>query len=618
MSPHGEESTVDSFDCRSPTIEEQEPEQEAEGGGEEESFHLGSDLWNVYESEGYPYYLRMRDNHSQWDDPRTVGVEGEEEEGGGQEHEQEQEEKYEEPATPLRTPVSNPHVATPVPSFYTKPAAMVSPHDSPAVSSPLVAPPAAVAAAVASPKDAQPLQNPLTSPTMTSPSKAGVGATFIKLNTNINAADAKQTFLSAQPIHAETKNAPLRISPSQQRQQQQPQGVVGEQKSAEEVFAEAKSDEPEPVIAAEAKEEFVDASTDAEVKEEKKEPPESRKAPVAAKTKEELAQDSDLAKYVRQAKMGVPPPAIVNKMRGEKVDAGKVNDFCRAFGLDHLVEEAGGGGAEEKEEEEEEEEEEPVLTKEELAQDPDLGKFVRQSKMGVPPQAILNKMRGEGVAADKIESFERTFGLATPKKAKKSSKALLPRRTTVKMQKIHWNAVDESKLEGSVWGQDEEELGKADIEELEGLFGEAKMGSPKGGAGKKAGGKKAQSGGAKLVDEKRAYNVNIGLAQFKSTFGDDYNALVTAIIDFDAAKLGGERANNLKSLLPTEREIRDVQVKGAEKRRCPDRTAPPLTLRFARSSSRATRARSENASGSSWLSRGRTGAGRRSRWSWLP
>jgi hypothetical protein len=259
-----------------------------------------------------------------------------------------------------------------------------------------------------------------------------------------------------------------------------------------------------------------------------------------------------------------------------------------------------------------------VLTKEELAQDPDLGKFVRQSKMGVPPQAILNKMRGEGVAADKIESFERTFGLATPKKAKKSSKALPPRRTTVKMQKIHWNAVDESKLEGSVWGQDEEELGKADIEELEGLFGEAKMGSPKGGAGKKAGGKKAQSGGAKLVDEKRAYNVNIGLAQFKSTFGDDYNALVTAIMDFDAAKLGGERANNLKSLLPTEREIRDVQVKGAEKRRCPDRTAPPLTLRFARSSSRATRARSENASGSSWLSRGRTGAGRRLRWSWLP
>jgi len=43
-----------------------------------ECFHIKADLWNVYESEGYPYYLRMRDNHSQWEDPRVVGVEGEE------------------------------------------------------------------------------------------------------------------------------------------------------------------------------------------------------------------------------------------------------------------------------------------------------------------------------------------------------------------------------------------------------------------------------------------------------------------------------------------------------------------------------------------------------------
>ena len=54
---------------------------EGEGGGGEtegadgteagRAFYIEGELWNVYESEGYPYFLRASDNHSQWDDPRA-------------------------------------------------------------------------------------------------------------------------------------------------------------------------------------------------------------------------------------------------------------------------------------------------------------------------------------------------------------------------------------------------------------------------------------------------------------------------------------------------------------------------------------------------------------------
>jgi hypothetical protein len=603
---------VDSFEqhyCRSPVYQEEVADaQEAEGGGgEEESFHLGGDLWNVYESEGYPYYLRMRDSHSQWDDPRTHGVEGEEAVAGAQE----------EAAQAAAAAAVHQSVPSPVPaaSFYKQPAAMVSPvaeskQEEISSFTPYSHP--GIRAVQQQQQQQSAHSNQLMSPTMTSPSKAGVGATFIKVNTGaaVNAADAKQTFLSSQPIHAETKNAPLqRISPHQLR----PAPI----KTAEEIFSEAKSDEDL----------FVDAPAEAkEVKEEapeKKEAEEKKTASTSqALGKEDLAADPDMAKFVKQAKMGVPPPAIVAKMLGDGIESSKVNAFRRVFGLPvedqretpkpvltktltkeelaadpdmaKFVKQAkmgvpppaivakmvGEGIAGKKingfrrtfglpvadeEEESEEAAEEPVLSKEELAADPDLAKFVKQAKMGVPPAAIVNKMRGEGVADAKVESFERTFGLATASKTKKKKQPPLPtmpRRTTVKMQKVHWNAVDESKLQGSVWGANEEELGKDDITELEGIFGEAKMGSPKGGGGpsgkKSAAGAKA-SGQPELSDGKRAYNVNIGLVQFKAIFGEDYEALVAAVLDLDGATLGAERVNNLRSLLPNDYELKEMQ-----------------------------------------------------------
>ena len=515
-----------------PAVEEVETDPDAE-----ETFYMSSDKWNVYESEEYPYYLRMHDNHSQWDDPRTHGVEGEE------------------PPPPPAAVVAPP--VTPAASFYKQPVAMVSPVAGEKKEVEGVEPYAhpGIQPQLSPPKES------LMSPTMTSASKAGVGATFIKVNqsaqnTCVNAADAKQTFLSAQPIHAETKNAPLRLSPT-----------PAPQRTAEEVFAEAKEES-----FAEAKEEIEaeeetkeEAKKEAKIEVEAEARPAEKQETAAARpaerletaaaretattrTKEELAADPDLAKFVKQAKMGVPPPAIANKMISEGIHPNKINDFRRTFGLPVEAERAPDD-----EESEEEEKEEPVLTKEELAADPDLTKFVKQAKMGVPPPAIVNKMRGEGVAADKVEKFERTFGLAVAKTKKKKPLPSMQRRTTVKMQKVHWNAVDESKLQGSVWGQDEEELGKDDIQGLEGLFGEAKLGSPKGGA--KGGGAKKAPVAAALVDGKRAYNVNIGLAQFKSIVGDDYDALMTAVAELDGDKLGQERVSNLKAMLPTKQEV---------------------------------------------------------------
>ncbi len=486
-----------------------------EDDGANESFKLKGALWKVYESEGYPYYLRMQDNHSQWDDPRSSGVEGAE-------------------------------------ASTSSPEGDVGASDGENFEEVLV--------------DTPPADPSLLSPTATSNSRAGIGATFINVSTlNSQPKKSPKAFVSSHPIHANTKHAPL-------------QKAAAPRLTAEEVFAASSMSEPKK--SSNPLEKMLQAKTGGGIvsdppstsptrpppspddKEIKKESPGCERI---AESKDELKDDPDMAKYVRMASVGVPAQNVAMKMLQDGIPEVKIKKFREAFGLaiDHTKRSESADGVNEDDDEEDDDElenEGPVPTKEELFEDADMIKYMKMAKMGIPPQSVTHKMKQEAVSDAKIRLFERCFGIAEPlrksKRAKKKVSEPIKRRTTVKMQKVHWNAISEEKLEGSVWGAgapDDDDLAHDDIKELEGLFGEAKTGERK---PQQNGGRLKGSGQeVNLVDAKRAYNVNIGLAQFKGEFGNDYKSLVDAVFELNGTRLSFEKVNNLKTMLPTDLEV---------------------------------------------------------------
>ncbi|GMI02336.1 hypothetical protein TrVE_jg14155 [Triparma verrucosa] len=535
---------------------------DAGGFGDVESFYIGVDLWNVYESDGYPYYLRMRDNFSQWDDPRVVGVEYE----GQEEHQkedgvqlQEEEDQFEEPAAEEGKGAEQPPLAV--------------------------------------------VEEQLLSPTGTSSHRAGVGATFININRT-------SKLVPERPIHAETKNAPLiRSQSSLSSLSESPNKREMKESVEEDVFetpleiereVEEEMKEAPPSVSLSSVTESKSSESKSEFKLDSKaefkaslmknlkmsppsKPPPTRSKPEAPATptkavakvasrvavsKADLKKDPVLGKYAKMAGVGVPAPNVLLKMKGDGISGEKVAIFCSAFGVVDNATKGGGDVEEEEDEEEEEEEEEDkvaILSKEELGEDEDLGKYIKMTKMGIPPPAVVQKMKKDRIAADKVLAFELTFGLASPPSSKKMKKkkggdVMTPsRRTSVKMQQIHMNKVSEDRLQGSLWagGEGEDDLAKDDIAALEQAFGRQSVSPVISGPGGK---KTAEKREVSLVDPKRAYNVCIALAQFRSGFGEDWRMLVNAVVSFDEKSLSLEKVNNLKVLLPTERELRDVMA----------------------------------------------------------
>ncbi|GMI07927.1 hypothetical protein TrLO_g11614 [Triparma laevis f. longispina] len=549
---------------------------DAGGFGDVESFYIGVDLWNVYESDGYPYYLRMRDNFSQWDDPRVVGVEDEGQVEGHEEHheehtheeeEEEEEEQFEEPVAEEKEFEHHHHHMEE--KLLSKPQETSSKEVAPTPT-----PPQAI------------IEEQLMSPTGTSSQRAGVGATFINVNRT-------SKLVPQRPIHAETKNAPLVRSQSSISSLSESPNKREMKDSVEEDVFEEPLEEVEDKSMAEAKEESPPPSK-SELKASLMKnlkmapppnPPPSRPAPapVPAHTstsaptptisKADLKNDPVLNKYVKMASVGVPAANVLLKIKNDAISADKIDLFCSAFNIEQKKEVEkkkapavytdSENDSSSSEESSGESPQPTILSKEELSNDEDLAKYVKMTKMGIPPPAVVQKMKKDSIAADKVFAFELTFGLATSasnkkkKKSKRDKNNLTPsRRTSVKMQQIHMNKVSEDRLQGSLWagGEGEDDLAKDDIAALEQAFGRQSVSPGLAASGKKSVEKKEVS----LVDPKRAYNVCIALAQFRSGFAEDWRKLVNAVVAFDEKSLSLEKVNNLKVLLPTERELRDV------------------------------------------------------------
>ena len=399
----------------------------------------------------------------------------------------------------------------------------------------------------------------LKSPTMTSSRRAGVGAMFI--NTTVPA------FVPLKAIHAETKYAPLVA------RQGEPESMVQGHDDEEDFIEasevvnedeEAKTDgakltlktaSPEANIETTVAEAKKIATTVADPKAasiERQNP--DAKFVITAMSKEKTKSDAILGKYAKMASVGVPVATVLQKLKADGVPVDKFEQFCLAFGVKTVVEEEDEEGGEEGEDLP------PILSKEELMEDEDLVKYLKMTKMGIPPPAVAQKMNKDNIDLAKILSFEMTFGLRTAQKKGKKKKDPHggKRRTTVKMQQIHLNKVSEDRLKGSLWagGGEDDDLAKGDIAKLEQAFGRQSSSDDKGVRGVKEENKAPKN--VSLVDAKRAYNVCISLAQFRGSFREDYDKLINAAVAFDEVSLDHEKVNNLRKILPTENELHSV------------------------------------------------------------
>ena len=201
--------------------------------------------------------------------------------------------------------------------------------------------------------------------------------------------------------------------------------------------------------------------------------------------------------------------------------------------------------------------------------DNQLSKFRKMASVGVPPQSIVNKMRQEGITDAQINIFEIAFGLKSTNQSShqqnKFQQIGLPlppqvaRRTSVKMQKIHWKAVSEEKVGNSLWADTtdfDSDIDDKEVKQLESLFGATRT-KPINNIKKQGSSNPQTMKNSCLIDMKRANNIAISLAQYRSY--QNYDDLCSAVVAMDSSKLNAEQLQNMKALLPTIDELKKMK-----------------------------------------------------------
>ena len=117
---------------------------------------------------------------------------------------------------------------------------------------------------------------------------------------------------------------------------------------------------------------------------------------------------------------------------------------------------------------------------------------------------------------------------------------------------------------GSLWQDDdknsEDELEDDQIKQLESLFAQKQKSPPFKDSSKKLAQAKDDSAAKKevnLVDGKRAYNVQISLAQYRK-FDGDYDELCNHVMTLNSSKLDFEKVQNLKEILPAYEDLKAI------------------------------------------------------------
>jgi hypothetical protein len=263
------------------------------------------------------------------------------------------------------------------------------------------------------------------------------------------------------------------------------------------------------------------------------------------------AASAAIAKYMKMKAVGIPVDAILHKMTQDGVQATTIDTFRQRHNDTvanmHPIVSSTASNVNKA----------TNVSKEDIAKDATLSKYVKMSAVGVPVSAVVAKMKQDGIVNEKIDLFKATFGLEVATSAitasqKPSSTHREERRASRALQKIHWTTVAEERLENSLWASSDnggEVIQESDIAKLESLFGIA---SPKPKTMVKPIIAKIQETSC-LIDPKRANNIAIALAQFRAFV--NYDDLVMAVASLNQDHLNIENLTNMQLLLPTQEEM---------------------------------------------------------------
>jgi hypothetical protein len=265
------------------------------------------------------------------------------------------------------------------------------------------------------------------------------------------------------------------------------------------------------------------------------------------------------APYFKMLKMGLPKGAVKHKMQKDDKDPA-VLDMDPNKPLPD----------EEEEEEEAEEEDEPVSTVP-IKDMPEVQKYLKMLKMGLPKGAVKQKMIKDGGVNPELLDMDPNKPPEAKKKKKKSVKGMLKKAAKtikeklVRRKKLHWSTVDDDEIdENSVWGQINEgdgsmgELADFDlgIDELNSLFtatnSPPKARKPKAATSSKTGGR------VSLLEGKRTMNMEIALKSFKQVdkvTGKSevmpYSTIREIIETLDGTKLTLDQVQGLEECMPS-------------------------------------------------------------------
>ncbi len=245
---------------------------------------------------------------------------------------------------------------------------------------------------------------------------------------------------------------------------------------------------------------------------------------------------ASLKKFQMMLKAGVPMPAVINKMKLEDVtpdDQRKITgevDAPKAVVVNPPPAPTGAsnGGAH-------------------------LIKYRNMLKAGVPAEAVLLKMRSEGVTS--VDDHNAVLGKAASTSSDSTS-AVVASKPSSKLMAFHWDVLSTDTISrDSIWGQlnlQEEPGLNTELQQLETLFGKKTTTKA---CVKSDGGEKKRKNQPKIIDMTRSTNISICLTSFRSKGVTD-DVLVTALESMDVGILSADFCSRLLEIIPTEAETK--------------------------------------------------------------
>lgn len=256
----------------------------------------------------------------------------------------------------------------------------------------------------------------------------------------------------------------------------------------------------------------------------------SNKSPAQQK-----AMNPKLLKFKKMLSMGIPPPAVRQKMIMAEISQTEINAF---FGESSSNTNKDG-----------------TKVSKPKPMNPKLLKFKKMLSMGIPAPAVRQKMMMAQISAADISDFFDSDGNGTISNASSITTTPKPKSN---LMKLHWDKMEEVP-EDSVWanvnGSTADTNKDDNIARLKQLFAKTsntKKGNGKG-HGRNSGEKKRRRSS---IDGKRTQNIEIGLAQYKQfpTFDD----VVAAVCEMNREKLTTAKVSTLVDICPTPLETKAV------------------------------------------------------------